>query len=170
MTAYLQLIDTHTQAPRYDITPLFADAEGFKALVDDLVDQMHATPFDLVAGIDALGFVLGTALAVRTHRGFLTVRKGGKLPVAGIDSLAFVDYSDSQKSLEIRTDQIQAGTKVLLVDEWVDTGAQAKAAAELIERQGGIITGIATINMNKHDGTAPLWKAYNVFEVGRPRA
>ena len=116
MTAYLQLIDTHTQAPRYDVTPLFADSEGFKALIADLLEQIGDTPFDLVAGIDALGFVLGTALAVRTQRGFLTVRKGGKLPVADIDAVTFVDYTGSQKTLEIRTDQIQTGAKVLLVD------------------------------------------------------
>lgn len=147
MTAYLQLIDTHTQAPRYDITPLFANPEGFKALVDDLLGQIGDTAFDLVAGIDALGFVLGTALEVRTQRGFLAVRKGGKLPVAGIQSATFVGYSDTEKSLEIRTDQIATGTRVLLVDEWVDTGAQAKAAVQLIEQQGGIVAGIATINM-----------------------
>ncbi len=98
MTDYLQLIDTHTQAPRYDLTPLFANAEGFRALVDDLLGQIGDTAFDLVAGIDALGFVLGTALAVRTQRGFLTVRKGGKL----------------------------------------------------------------------HEGTAPLWQHYKVFEIGQP--
>lgn len=169
MTAYLQLIDTHTIAPRYDITPLFADPEGFKGLVDDLLKQIGSTEFDLVAGIDALGFVLGTALAVRCHRGFLAVRKGGKLPVAGIQSVSFVDYTDTEKSLEIRTDQIADGTRVLVVDEWVDTGAQAKAAVHLIEQQGGVVAGIVTINMNKHEGTEPLWSAYPVFEVGRPQ-
>src|SRR5262245_41075845 len=79
---YLRLIDTKTRGPRYDVTPLFADGQAFARLIDDLAGRCGDLTFDLVAGIDALGFILGAALALRSRRGFVPIRKGGKLPVA----------------------------------------------------------------------------------------
>jgi adenine phosphoribosyltransferase len=89
MKDYLHLIDTHTRGPRCDVTPLFADAAAFAALVSDLVAPFDAVEIDLVAGSDALGFILGTAIAIRLGRGFIPIRKGGKLPVQA-DMLNFV--------------------------------------------------------------------------------
>ncbi len=76
-----QRIDTHTQGPRCDVTALFADYEAFAALVEDLVIPFAHVELDYVAGIDALGFILGAAIALQLPRGFLPIRKGGKLPV-----------------------------------------------------------------------------------------
>ena len=85
---YLRLIDTHTSGNRCDLTPLFADPEGFTALLDDLERLLEGAAFDVVAGIDALGFVVGAALAARRGAGFLAIRKGGKLPVATVSRVS----------------------------------------------------------------------------------
>ncbi|HKP53789.1 MAG TPA: phosphoribosyltransferase family protein [Chloroflexia bacterium] len=155
MTNYLQLIDTNTHGPRYDVTPLFSDHEAFTALIADLSRPFDASDFDVVAGIDALGFILGTAVALRFRKGFIPIRKGGKLPVE-VDTCAFVDYTGQEKSLELRADAIKQGTRVLIVDEWIETGAQVKAAIQLIESQGGVIAGIAAINIDDNEATRPL--------------
>ena len=89
---YLALINHQTQGPRCDVTPLFGDYAAFSALLDDLVAQPGVIECDVVAGIDALGFILGTALALRMRKGFIPIRKGGKLPVP-TDAVAFIDYS-----------------------------------------------------------------------------
>lgn len=166
MRDYLRLIDTNTCGPRYDVTPLFADYAAFMALVDDLATQLGGLACDLVAGIDALGFILGTALAMRLGTGFLAMRKEGKLPVAA-DAQSFVDYTGLTKTLELRRGALRAGTRVLLVDEWIETGAQMWAASALIERQGGIVAGVATINLDDNERTAALRARYPCFSVWR---
>ena len=89
-----------------------------------------------MAGTDALGFIVGTAVALRLGVGFVPLRKGGKLPVRK-ETAEFRDYSGAEKALELRAEPWPRGTRVLLVDEWIETGAQARAAVELIERAGG---------------------------------
>lgn len=160
MTDYLRLIDTHTPGPRYDVTPLFADAAAFSSLVADLGARFDGLPFDLVAGIDALGFILGAGMALQAGKGFLAIRKGGKLPVP-VTAQEFIDYTGQRKLLEVRADALKPGTRVLLVDEWIETGAQALAAITLIERQGGIVVGIAAINIDVNEHTRPLLEIYN---------
>jgi adenine phosphoribosyltransferase len=147
MKAYLRLIDTHTPGPRCDVTPLFADPESFAELVADLCGPFQSTAIDYIAGIDALGFILGAAMALHLHKGFIPIRKGGKLPVA-VRAVEFVDYTGAPKTLELRMGSIQPGDRVLLVDEWIETGAQMQAAVELIEGAGGVVAGIAAINMD----------------------
>ena len=160
MKDYLRLIDTKTQGPRNDVTPLFANHEAFVSLVEDLSRPFADAPVDCVAGIDALGFILGTAVALRLGRGFVPVRKGGKLPVRAT-AADFVDYTGEAKSLEMRTDAIAPGTRVLIVDEWVETAAQVTAAAKLIEGLGGIVAGIATIAMDDNAQTRVLRRRYH---------
>ncbi len=156
---YLALIDHQTNGQRCDVTPLFADYAAFSALVDDLAALVEPLAFDVVAGIDALGFILGAALALRTHTGFVPIRKGGKLPVA-VDIAECVDYTGQRKTLELRRDALKPGTRVLVVDEWIETGAQVWAAIQLIERQGGVIAGIASLHMDDNEQTEPLRARY----------
>ncbi|MFH1524012.1 MAG: phosphoribosyltransferase family protein [Chloroflexota bacterium] len=164
MKDYLRLIDTHTRGPRYDVTPLFADAAAFAALVSDLIAPFDVAEIDFVAGIDALGFILGTAIAIRLGRGFIPIRKGGKLPVQA-DAMDFVDYTGQSKSLELRAGAVPLGAKILLVDEWIETGAQVKAAAQLIERQGGVLAGIASISIDLNEKTRSLLETYHCHSV-----
>ena len=166
---YLTLIDrSKVHYKRSDVTPIFAHPEAFRALVEDLVApwvQLQAGEnVERVVGTDALGFVVGTALALRLGVGFVPVRKGGKLPVRH-ERVTFRDYTGGEKSLELRTDPWPAGTRVLLTDEWIETGATARAAVELIERAGGVVVGIAAIAFRKNDKTAPLWAKYRCHGV-----
>jgi adenine phosphoribosyltransferase len=158
--SYLELIDTDAPGRRCDVTPLFSDFEAFSALVEDLLDRFGGIEFDYVAGIDALGFILGTAIAVQAQKGFVPLRKHGKLPVE-TEVETFVDYTGEEKGLELRVGAIREGDRVLLVDEWVETGAQARAAAELIERSGGEVVGIAAVNIDDNEKTRELKERYN---------
>ena len=148
---YLRLIDRQTTGNRCDVTPLFADPDAFAGLLDDLLGRLAEVEFDLVAAVDALGFVLGTGLAIRTHKGLVTVRKGGKFPVKA-DAAEFVDYTGKRKSLELRPSVVVAGQRVLVVDEWVETGAQVRAAITLVEKRGGVVAGVAAINIDAEAG------------------
>lgn len=161
---YLDLIDDQTGGPRSDVTPLFADARAFATLIDDVAAHFAPMAYDLVVGIDALGFILGGALAIRAGKGFVPIRKGGKLPVA-VDSINVIDYTRQTKTLELRRGAIVPGTRVLLVDEWIETGAQVRGAIDLIERQGGMIAGIAAINIDANQATQYIRTHYVCFAV-----
>lgn len=76
------------------------------------------------------------------------------------ETAVFRDYSNEEKSLELRANPWPVGTRVLLIDEWIETGTQARAAAELVERAGGVMVGIAAIAFRRNDRTAPLWARY----------
>jgi adenine phosphoribosyltransferase len=161
---YLRLIDTETGGPRYDVSPLFADPAAFDALLADLAAPFVSEPPQLVVGIDALGFVLGTGLALRFSCGFVPVRKGGKLP-GRADRRTCIDYSGHEKTLELRAGAIPPGARVLLVDEWIETGAQMAAAVELIEGQGGKIIGLAAIQIDDVERTRQFRARYRCHSV-----
>ncbi len=162
---YLRLIDrSKLHYKRSDVTPIFAEPEAFAALVDDLLAPYRDARVERVVGTDALGFVVGTALALKLGVGFVPVRKGGKLPVKN-ERVSFSDYSGVEKVFELRAEPWPVGTRVLLTDEWIETGATAKAAVELIERAGGVVVGIAAIAFRKNEKTAPLWAKYRCHGV-----
>lgn len=165
MKEYLRLIDTNTGGPRYDVTPLFTDAEALQQLVRDLLQPFEADSFDYVAGIDALGFILGAAMALHARKGFIPIRKGGKLPGA-TRQIELVDYTRQKKTLEIRADALAGGGRVLLVDEWIETGAQITAAIQLLEGQGATIIGIATINLDDSPQAEWLRHRYPCHSLG----
>ena len=157
---YLSLIDrSKLHYKRSDVTPIFAEPAAFAALVDDLLAPWHGEKIERVVGTDALGFVVGTAIALKLGVGFVPVRKGGKLPVAK-ESTRFNDYSGVEKVFELRSNPWRTGTRVLLTDEWIETGGTARAAVDLIERAGGVVVGIAAIAFRKNAKTAPLWAKY----------
>jgi len=164
MIDYLALIDTQTGGNRCDVTPIFADISAFNQLITDIVEPFQEQPFDYVAGIDALGFILGTAVALRIQKGFIPIRKGGKLP-GSAQCVSFVDYTNQEKSLELRAQAFPSGSKILLIDEWIETGAQVRAAIALLEGQGDIIIGIATINMDENEQTYKLQNRYRCHTV-----
>jgi len=164
MKNYLSLIDTNTSGNRYDVTPLFSDYDGFNALVNDMVDLVQKEDVEIVACIDALGFVLGTAIAQKLSVGVLTIRKGGKLPVT-TDNVEFTDYSGLEKQLEIRRDILVEGMKILIVDEWIETGAQVDASIQLVENQGAIVVGIVSIAMDDNEKTKNIRSKYKVITL-----
>ena len=151
------------------MAPIFADPNAFAELTSDLVAPFIDAKPTVVAAIDALGFVLGSALALHLKVPLLLIRKGGKLPTA-VDSESFVDYSGIKKSLELTKHSVPPGARVLVVDEWVETGAQAQAAANLIERQGAEVVGIVAVNIDDTPGTRELASKYrckSAVTVGR---
>ena len=162
---YLPLIDrSRTIYKRADVSPIFAQPAAFAKLVEDLAKPYLGERVQQVAGLDAMGFIVGTALALKLGAGFVPIRKGGKLPVAH-DRETTVDYSGKEKTLELRTAAFPAGTRVLLVDEWIETGAQARAAIALIGRAGGEVVGITAIGFRKNEKTAELWANYRCHGV-----
>ena len=167
---YLSLIDrSKLHYKRSDVTPIFAEPAAFAALIEDMIapwgsDAGKKGEVQRVVGTDALGFVVGTAIALKLGVGFVPVRKGGKLPVKK-ESASFTDYSGGEKTFELRANPWPAGTRVLLTDEWIETGATARAAVELIERAGGVVVGIAAIALRKNEKTAPLWAKYRCHGV-----
>lgn len=122
-----------------DITPVLSHPESLKKIVEWFALTVEAAgPCDLVAGIESRGFIIGSALAIRLGTGFIPVRKPGKLPF----STHKIDYEleYGTDSLEIHTDAVEQGQRVVLVDDLLATGGTATAAAELIQKCGGQIT------------------------------
>ena len=125
-----------------DITPLLADAVAFNGAVDSLADLVaHQGPVDTVAGMEARGFVLGAALAVRLGVGFVPLRKAGKLPPP-VESVTY-DLEYGSATLEVRTGTVSPGSRVLIVDDVLATGGTAAAAVSLVGVCGGDVVGAA---------------------------
>jgi adenine phosphoribosyltransferase len=166
MKNYLKLIDQSTHGPRYDVTPIFGDGQAFSDLINDLIGMCEKIEYDFVAAIDALGFILGTGIALRENKPLVTIRKGGKLPVQ-VEQARFTDYTGEVKTLEIRVDALRPSDRVLLVDEWIETGAQIQAAIELIERLGAIVVAVVAINIDENATTQKLGERYPIMTLSQ---
>lgn len=118
-----------------DLTPLLADGAAFRATTAALADR--AGEFDLIAGIEARGFLFGAALAHATGKGLVIVRKPGKLPSATIAHDYALEYGTDR--LELHADAVPAGARVLLVDDVLATGGTAEAAVTLLRKAGATV-------------------------------
>lgn len=119
----------------HDITPVLQSPEYFRLLVDLLTYRYMGQKIDVVAGLDARGFIIGAALAYQLNVGFVPIRKKGKLPYETISQSYALEYGEA--TVEIHTDAIQNGARVLLVDDLIATGGTMLAGVELIRRLGG---------------------------------
>ncbi|MEP2027494.1 MAG: adenine phosphoribosyltransferase [Paracoccaceae bacterium] len=126
-----------------DVTTLFADPRGFRMAVDQMLHPYAGLRIDKVVGLEARGFILGGAIAHQLSVGFVPVRKKGKLPGAVISEEYSLEYGEA--IVEIHDDAIQAGEKILVVDDLLATGGTAEAGIKLIERLGGEIISCAFI-------------------------
>ncbi|WP_108663314.1 adenine phosphoribosyltransferase [Acuticoccus kandeliae] len=120
-----------------DVTTLFSHAEGFRRTVALMTDYARGVGVDLVAGIDARGFILGGAIAMELGKGFVAVRKRGKLPAEVYREEYALEYGVDE--VEIHIDAVPAGARVLIVDDLIATGGTAVAAVKLVERAGGTV-------------------------------
>lgn len=125
-----------------DITTLLLDPAGFAATIDRMAETV-AGPFDLIAGIEARGFVFAAALAHRLNAGVLLIRKRNKLPGAVIGVNYALEYGEDR--VEMHADACAPGARVLLVDDLIATGGTAIAGAELIRRAGGVVAQAAFV-------------------------
>jgi adenine phosphoribosyltransferase len=137
-----------------DITPLLADAEAFRAMIDALVAPYRGR-IDAVLGIESRGFIIGAAAALALGTGIAIVRKPGKLPYRTHQASYQLEYGSD--TLEIHHDAIGAGHRVLLIDDLLATGGTASAAIQLVERCGGRVAACAfVIELGFLDGRARL--------------
>ncbi len=148
-----------------DITTLLKDPAGFRATIDELAQHYKDVKLDKIAGIEARGFIFGAALAYALGKGFVPIRKKGKLPAETIGHDYALEYGTDR--IEIHTDAIQKGEKVLLVDDLIATGGTAEAAVILIEKMGGkIIECCFMIDLPDIGGRARLEKrGHKVFSL-----
>ena len=135
----------------HDITPVLQSAEYFRLLVDLLVYRYMGQKVDVVAGLDARGFIIGAALAYQLNVGFVPIRKKGKLPFDTVSPSYALEYGEA--TVEIHTDAIKPGARVLLVDDLVATGGTMLAGVELIRKLGGeVIEAAAILEFTDLDG------------------
>jgi len=126
-----------------DVTTLFADPRGFRMCVDQLLHPYAGLEIDKVVGLEARGFILGGAIAHQLSVGFVPIRKKGKLPGTTISEEYQLEYGEA--IVEVHDDAIEAGEKILLVDDLLATGGTAEAGIKLIERLGGALIGCAFV-------------------------
>ena len=139
----------------YDLTTLLKDPKGFHSLVDRLCEQYNSTKVDLVAGIEARGFIFAPVLAYRLNAGFVPVRKPKKLPAKTASITYDLEYGTDQ--LDIHADAIKPGQSVLICDDLLATGGTAAAAVKLIRQLGGEVAGAAfAVELTFLDGRAKL--------------
>ncbi|NXV59116.1 APT1 phosphoribosyltransferase, partial [Molothrus ater] len=197
---YLALMAPNVKGPNYawlDPSRLYCHPQGLQDCLADLLQPFQGDAIDMVAGIDAMGFILGAAAAATLRKGFLAIRKAGHLCVQ-TEAQPYSDYSGRQKLMELRTDAISPGEpgvlpswgaagwargthaqplptpglRILLVDQWVETGGTMRAAIELVERLGGplcVPTGVAAICMENSEGGKWIQERYKCSHCVPPR-
>jgi adenine phosphoribosyltransferase len=127
-----------------DLMPLFADGPAFRAAIDAIIaEHGGAESFDVVAGIEARGFVLAAAIAYACNRGVIPVRKAGKLPRETLSATYALEYGEA--TLEVHADAFTTGRRVLIVDDVLATGGTADATLGLVERAGGTVVGFSVV-------------------------
>ena len=122
-----------------DVTTLIADPRGFRLAIDQLLHPYVGQPIDKVVGLEARGFILGGAIAHQLSVGFIPIRKQGKLPGKTITQSYTLEYGEAV--MEVHHDALQAGERVLVIDDLLATGGTAEAGIKLIERMGAQVVG-----------------------------
>ena len=146
-----------------DITPLLADPKAFAAAVDALCEGFTKADVDYVAAVEARGFIFGAAVASKLKVGFVPIRKKGKLPFKTESITYALEYGTD--TLQVHSDAIEKGSKILMVDDLLATGGTMAAACKLIEKIGGQIVAISfLIELADLAGREKLGK-YNIKTV-----
>lgn len=147
-----------------DITPLLGEKAIFREVVDMMSKAWVADPPDLVAAIEARGFIPGAAIAVKLGAGFVPIRKTGKLPWMTVIESYELEYGTDQ--LEVHSDAVRAGQKVLIVDDVLATGGTASAAVRLMRKLGADVVGVQVlIELSYLEGRKRLTDVKLVSEI-----
>ena len=146
-----------------DITTILSDKDGFKLAVDGLIDALKDVDFDLVLGSESRGFIFGAPVAYALNKGFILVRKKGKLPRATYSEDYDLEYGTA--TLEMHQDAIKKGQKVVIIDDLIATGGTTEAIIKLAEREGGEVVKIGFVmELEGLKGREKL-KDYDVFSL-----
>jgi adenine phosphoribosyltransferase len=140
-----------------DITPLLQDAKVFRVLIDAFVHRYMdaARRPDVVAGLDARGFILGAVVAYELNVGFVPIRKKGKLPFTTVEETYELEYGSA--TVELHTDAVKPGHQVLLIDDLIATGGTMMAGKKLLERLGAhVMEGAAIVDLPELGGSDKL--------------
>jgi len=140
-----------------DITPLLQEAKVFRILIDAFVHRYMDPSMrpDVVAGLDARGFILGAVVAYELNVGFVPIRKKGKLPFTTVEETYELEYGSA--TVELHTDAIRPGQRVLLIDDLIATGGTMMAGKKLLERQGAtVMEGAAIVDLPELGGSQML--------------
>ena len=146
-----ELKDYVTEIPNFpkkgilfrDITTILSDSEGFRMAIDGLIDLVKDIDFDYVVGTESRGFIFGAPVAYALNKGFILVRKKGKLPRETISESYDLEYGTAE--VEMHIDAIQPGQKVVIIDDLIATGGTVEAAIKLVEREGGVVAKVAFV-------------------------
>jgi adenine phosphoribosyltransferase len=141
-----------------DITPLLANPRVFRVLIDQFVHRYFDERPAAIAGLDARGFIIGSVLAYELNIGFIPIRKKGKLPFDTVQESYELEYGNA--TVEIHTDAVQAGDRVVLIDDLIATGGTMLAGMRLLQRLGAhVIEGAAIVDLPELGGSAKLRSA-----------
>lgn len=167
---YFSLMAPNTKGEKFawlDPTSIYINGKAYHDLLDDLCADLNADDIDVVAGLDAMGFVLAAGIAARIGRGFLPIRKTGKLCV-DTDIASMTNYSGQTQAMEMRLPAFAPETRVLLVDQWVETGGTMHGAVQLVEQQKGKVAGMVAIVMEDNENTTEYRKKYKCVTAIQP--
>ncbi len=141
-----------------DITPLLANPRVFRVLIDEFVHRYFDTRPAAIAGLDARGFIIGSVLAYELGVGFVPIRKKGKLPFTTVEETYELEYGSA--TVEMHTDAVQPGDRVVLIDDLIATGGTMMAGKKLLERLGAVVVeGAAIVDLPELGGSARLREA-----------
>lgn len=146
-----------------DITPLIQSPEGLRLAIDRMQAELEGLDFDLIIGPESRGFLFGVPIAYNLNKGFIPVRKPGKLPYKTISQSYDLEYGSS--IIELHIDAIKPGQKVVIVDDLLATGGTTRAMIDLIERMGGEIVKIEFLIELEFLNGRELMKDYNVSSL-----
>lgn len=144
-----------------DITPLLANPEARREVVNRIADHYRKEHIDVIAGVEARGFIFGTLIAEELDVPFIPIRKAGKLPYHKIQEEYQLEYGKA--TIEMHTDAVTAGARVLIHDDLLATGGTATAAGKMIQRLGGTVAGYSfVINLSFLPGEMLLKERFHV--------
>ncbi len=146
-----------------DITPLIQSPEGLKEAINRMQENLIDLDFDLVVGPESRGFLFGVPIAYNLNKGFVPVRKPGKLPYKTISQDYDLEYGSS--TIELHVDAIKPGQKVVIVDDLLATGGTTRAMIDLIEKMGGEVVKIEYLIELEFLNGIELFKEYNVSSL-----
>lgn len=147
----------------HDVTTLFKNYEAYNYVLEKFKEKYQEMKIDYVAGIDARGFIIGGTIASILKCGFIPIRKPGKLPAEVLSEEYQLEYGTD--TVEIHSDALQKGDRIIVVDDLVATGGTLLAGVKLVERLGGVVVGVGTIIDMPDLGGREKLKDYDFFKL-----